>query len=57
MAANAEITAEGETEAPRVAALSAEERTQLMKEGKCFRCKQKGHLKYDCPTFAQKKQA
>ena len=26
-----------------------EERTELMKSGKCFTCKQSGHLSCDCP--------
>ena len=29
--------------------LSVDERTKLMKEGKCFRCKQFGHLSRECP--------
>ena len=32
-----------------VDALSLEERSKLMKEGKCFRCKKTGHLVKDCP--------
>jgi hypothetical protein len=30
-----------------------EERTRLMKEGKCFRCKLFGHLSRDCPNKSQ----
>jgi Retrotransposon gag protein/Zinc knuckle len=30
-----------------------EERTRLMKEGKCFRCKLFGHLSRDCPNKGQ----
>jgi Zinc knuckle len=30
--------------------MSIEERTRLMKEGKCFRCKLFGHLSRDCPN-------
>ena len=30
--------------------MSTEERTKLMKEGKCFRCKNFGHLSRDCPN-------
>jgi Retrotransposon gag protein/Zinc knuckle len=33
--------------------LSIEERTCLMKEGKCFRCKLFGHLSRDCPNKGQ----
>src|SRR5271170_7615690 len=29
--------------------LSNEERTRLMKEGRCFRCKKHGHRAHDCP--------
>ena len=29
--------------------LTIEERTLLMKEGKCFRCRKQGHLSRDCP--------
>ena len=31
-------------------ALTPEERTKLMKEGKCFKCRQPGHLARDCLT-------
>jgi Zinc knuckle len=33
--------------------MSIEERTRLMKEGKCFRCKSFGHLSQDCPNKGQ----
>jgi Zinc knuckle len=33
--------------------MSIEERTRLMKEGKCFRCKLLGHLSRDCPNKGQ----
>jgi Retrotransposon gag protein len=33
--------------------LTVEERTRLMKEGKCFRCKLFGHLSKDCPSKGQ----
>jgi Retrotransposon gag protein/Zinc knuckle len=33
--------------------MSIEERTCLMKEGKCFRCKLFGHLSRDCPNKVQ----
>ena len=29
--------------------LTTEERTLLMKEGKCFKCRKQGHLSKDCP--------
>jgi len=28
--------------------LSIDERTALMKEGRCFKCKQQGHMSRDC---------
>lgn len=37
---------------PRIARLTQEERTKLIKEGRCFRCRQAGHLAVDCPKFA-----
>jgi Zinc knuckle len=33
--------------------MSIEERSHLMKEGKCFRCKLFGHLSRDCPNKGQ----
>jgi hypothetical protein len=33
--------------------MSIEERTRLMKEGRCFRCKLFGHLSRDCPNKGQ----
>jgi Zinc knuckle len=33
--------------------MSIGERTRLMKEGKCFRCKLFGHLSRDCPSKGQ----
>ena len=33
--------------------LTTEERTTLMKEGKCFKCRKQGHLSRDCPTRNQ----
>ena len=29
--------------------LTPEERTQLAKEGQCFRCRLQGHMAHDCP--------
>lgn len=34
----------------RLAKLSAEERTVLMREGRCFKCRLSGHLSKDCPS-------
>ena len=33
----------------RVRRIDADERTELMKAGKCFTCKKQGHLSRDCP--------
>ena len=35
--------------------LSNEERTRLMREGRCFKCKQHGHLSRDCPPDEEPK--
>ena len=34
--------------------LTAEERSELMKKGACFRCKAQGHLSRDCPNKERK---
>jgi hypothetical protein len=34
--------------------LSIEERNQLMKEGRCFKCKNTGHRANDCPNNEKK---
>ena len=39
-------TTPGRTRARRI---DADERTELMKAGKCFTCKKQGHLSHDCP--------
>jgi len=36
---------------PRAKWISQEERDQLARERKCFRCKKKGHFGRDCPRF------
>ena len=33
----------------RVRKVDADERTELIKAGKCFTCKKQGHLSCDCP--------
>ena len=39
-------TTSGQTRARKI---DADEQTELMKAGKCFTCKQQGHLSRDCP--------
>jgi hypothetical protein len=39
------------------ATLTEEERAQLMTEGKCFRCKQQGHMSRNCPSKPKPAQA
>ena len=43
---NAMDTTPGRTRARKI---DADERTELMKAGKCFTCKKQGHLSRDCP--------
>jgi hypothetical protein len=31
--------------------LTQEERAQIMKEGRCFKCRQKGHMARECPEY------
>jgi Zinc knuckle len=53
--ANAMDTSAGRTRAR--AALTEDERTKHMAEGKCFRCHKTGHMSRNCPTKAQSSQA
>jgi hypothetical protein len=43
-----------DVDAIRVAKLTKEERDRCMKEGLCLRCRKKGHMARNCPTFQQK---
>jgi hypothetical protein len=38
----------------RLAPLTDEERTRLRKEGRCFRCRQLGHISKDCPSAGKR---
>ena len=40
----------------RVRKIDADERTELMKAGKCFTCKKQGHLSRDCPQRPPRQQ-
>ena len=46
-----------EVDAIKVAKLSKEEREHCMKKGLCLRCRKKGHVARNCPTFSQGKPA
>ena len=37
----------------KIKKLSQKERDDCVAQGKCFRCRQKGHQSRDCPTFTQ----
>ena len=41
--------APGQRAADRVPGLKATDLEKLRSEGRCFRCKQKGHMKRECP--------
>lgn len=41
----------------RISRLTDEERTKLAKEGKCFRCREQGHIAADCPKNTPSKQS
>ena len=46
-------TTPGRTRARKI---DADERTELMKAGKCFTCKKQGHLSCDCPQRPPRRQ-
>ena len=46
-------TTPGRTRARKI---DADERTELMKAGKCFTCKKQGHLSRDCPQRPPRQQ-
>ena len=39
------------------AALTDDERATLQQEGKCFKCRKKGHMSRDCPDRASQAQS
>ena len=39
------------------AALTNDERATLRQEGKCFKCRKKGHMSRDCPDRASQAQS
>ena len=39
------------------AALTDDERATLRQEGKCFKCRKKGHMSQDCPDRASQAQS
>jgi hypothetical protein len=43
-----------DVDAIKVAKLTKEERDRCMREGLCLRCRKKGHMARNCPTFQQK---
>ena len=46
-----------EVDAIKVAKLTKKKREWCMKEGLCLRCRKKGHMARNCPTFQQGKPA
>jgi hypothetical protein len=38
----------------RVRQITTDERTELMKAGKCFTCRKQGHLSCDCPQHSSR---
>lgn len=53
---NAPVTTSKSTSAVRLRKLTDEERTKLRKEGRCFRCREAGHISAECPQGGQNPQ-
>ena len=43
-----------DVDAATLAAIAAEEKQRLMKEGRCYNCKKMGHISQNCPTKSNK---
>src|SRR5579863_5675999 len=43
----------GKQGGPRLQRLTPEERTKLMQEGRCFRCREQGHQSKECPKKSE----
>jgi len=39
-----------QVDAARLERLTPKERIKLAKEGRCFKCREEGHMSADCPT-------